>query len=109
MTSERIQSDPGVLSAGGPARSSVLGTARWHIAALLVALLPALGAAFAAYSVLGYFDAMSRYQGSRGHGGVGSVAFGLYQANRPLPVVALAGAILAGFLAIGPALIGLRS
>jgi hypothetical protein len=68
----------------------------WNSVAALAAILPAAGAALAVRGVINVFQGMAQ----TGSGGVGTVAIGLYEANRPLIAAAVAAAILAGCLTV---------
>ena len=68
----------------------------WRALAALAAVLPAAGAALAVRGVMNVFQGMAL----TGSGGVGAVSAGLYEANRPLIVAAVAAAILAGWLTV---------
>ncbi|MEA2562036.1 MAG: hypothetical protein QOH06_3540 [Acidobacteriota bacterium] len=68
----------------------------WHIVAAFAAVLPAAGAALAVRGVMNVFQGMAL----TGSGGVGAVAAGLYEANRPLIAAAAVAAILAGWLTV---------
>ncbi len=69
-------------------------------AVVLVAAIPAAGAAWAAHQVLGTFDAMTRYQGEvgNGHGGLATVAAVFNRANASVLAALILGAALATFL-----------
>jgi len=66
------------------------------VAALLVAIIPAAGAALGAQSVMKVFREMAE----AGLGGVVSVSIAVNQANPPLIAGALAAAVIAGCLAV---------
>ncbi len=68
----------------------------WYSIAALAAILPAIGTAVATRGVINAFRGIAL----TGSGGVGTVSVGLYEANRPLIVAAVAAAALAGWLAV---------
>ena len=68
----------------------------WHIVAAFAAVLPAAGPVLATRGVIHAFRGMAE----TGSGGIGAVSMGMYEANRPLIVAALAAAVLAGSLAV---------
>jgi len=69
---------------------------KWRVAACLVTFLPAAGAAYGAWSVIQIFRAMALV----GSGGIGAVSMGLLEANQLLIAALVAGAVIAGFLAV---------
>ena len=78
----------------GPAETSMRPL--WHAVAALAAFLPAAGAALATRGVINVFQGVAE----TGSGGVGTIAVGLYEANRPLIVAAVAAVVLAGLLSV---------
>jgi hypothetical protein len=68
----------------------------WYSIAALAAILPAIGTAVATRGVINAFRGIAL----TGSGGVGTVSVGLYEANRPLIVAAVAAAALAAWLAV---------
>ena len=71
------------------------GRPLWHIAAAFAAVLPAAGAALATLGVINAFRGIAE----TGSGGIGTASAGIYEANRPLILAAVAAAALAGWLA----------
>jgi hypothetical protein len=66
----------------------------WRACAALVGILPATGAAYGARSVLVFFRSLA----VAGSVGAGTVAAGLYEANRPVLILTLAGTLFAAVL-----------
>ena len=68
----------------------------WTVLAALAGILPTFGVTYAARFIIKMFQSMAAV----GSGGIGTVAIGLYEANRPLIVAAIAATLLAGSAAI---------
>jgi hypothetical protein len=68
----------------------------WRALAALAAVLPAAGVVLAVRGVTNVFQGIAQ----TGSGGVGTVADGLYEANRPLIVAAAVAVLLAGWLTV---------
>lgn len=65
------------------------------VLAALAGILPAAGVAYAGRSVINVFQGMA----IAGSGGIGAVAIGLYESNRPLVVAAIMATLLAASVA----------
>lgn len=67
----------------------------YAIAAAFAAIIPAAGTLLATRGVINAFRGMA----VTGSGGIGAISAGLYEANQPVIISAVAGAALAGWLA----------
>lgn len=88
------QTDTRPSSAVAPARSA--SPAPWLLAGALSGALPALGAAFAAWQIMRFFSQMAQ----ENFGGIGTIAQGLYEANRYLLASLGLAVLLAGAVAV---------